>query len=165
MVSNISKNIESLEVYNNYKVFLDSLSTGRASKEEQELMDQKAATKKLEAERRRTKQPKTKPQRGSSREGKNDIEINLPIPPELKDIVEDSDDDFQLGFQNESELQDIFTALEENNLLEIQRMQESEQELEQKKQQRAKTMSEYDKIIKNLLANEENNTARIVLTK
>lgn len=47
--------------------------------------------------------------------------------------MEDLDDDFQLGFQNESELQDIFTALEENNLLEIQRMQESEQELEQKK--------------------------------
>ena len=44
-------------------------------------------------------------------------------------------------------------------------MQESEQELEQKKQQRAKTMSEYDKIIKTLLANEENNTARIRKTQ
>ena len=32
LVSNISKNIESLEVYNNYKVFLDSLSN--TSKEE-----------------------------------------------------------------------------------------------------------------------------------
>lgn len=56
---------------------------------------------------------------------------------------------------------DIFSTLEENNLLEIQRMQESEQELEQKKQQKAKTMSEYDKKIKILLANEATNTARI----
>lgn len=52
MVSNISKNIESLEVYNNYKVFLDSLSTGHASKEEKELMDQKAAIKKAENDRK-----------------------------------------------------------------------------------------------------------------
>jgi hypothetical protein len=51
LVSNISKNIESLEVYNNYKVFLDSLSTGHASKEEKELMDQKAAIKKAEKDR------------------------------------------------------------------------------------------------------------------
>jgi hypothetical protein len=41
-----------LEVYNNYKVFLDSLSTGHASKEEKELMDQKAAIKKAENDRK-----------------------------------------------------------------------------------------------------------------
>lgn len=44
-------------------------------------------------------------------------------------------------------------------------MQESEQELEQKKQQKAKTMSEYDKKIKILLANEATNTARIGRTQ
>ena len=60
--------------------------------------------------------------------------MNLSIPPELKDIVEDSDDDFELRFKNESELMDIFSTLEENNLLEITRMQESEQDLELKKQ-------------------------------
>lgn len=56
---------------------------------------------------------------------------------------------------------DIFSTLEENNLLEIERMQTSEEELEQKKQQKAKTMSEGDKKIKFLLANEATNTARI----
>ena len=54
------------------------------------------------------------------------IEADLNIPPELRDIVEDSDDDFQLRFKDDSELMAIFSALEENNLLEIQRMQESE---------------------------------------
>jgi len=39
LVSNISKNIESLEVYNNFKVFLDQLSSGHCSKEEKEEMD------------------------------------------------------------------------------------------------------------------------------
>ena len=45
-MSNISKNIESLEVYNNYKVFLDQLSTNHASKEEKDKMDQDAELKK-----------------------------------------------------------------------------------------------------------------------
>jgi len=60
---------------------------------------------------------------------------------------------------------DIFSTLEENNLLEIQRMQESEQELEQKKQQKAKTMADYDKKITILLANEASNNARISRTQ
>jgi hypothetical protein len=47
LVSNISKNIESLEVYNNYKVFLDQLSADKASKEENEEMDKLAHTKTL----------------------------------------------------------------------------------------------------------------------
>jgi hypothetical protein len=62
------------------------------------------------------------------------IEADLNIPEGLREIVDDSDDDFVLRFRNDAELMAIFSALEENNLLEIQRMQESEQELEQKKQ-------------------------------
>ena len=57
------------------------------------------------------------------------------IPAELQPIIDDSDDDFPLRFKDHNELIDIFSALEENNLLEIIRMQESEQELESKKQQ------------------------------
>lgn len=49
LVSNISKNIESLEVYNNFKVFLDQLSHGHCSKEEKEEMD-------LQMERKRQRQ-------------------------------------------------------------------------------------------------------------
>ena len=61
------------------------------------------------------------------------IEAELNIPAELKEIVEDSDDDFKLRFGSVSELMAIFSTLEENNLLEIQRMQESEEELALKK--------------------------------
>lgn len=63
-------------------------------------MDQKAAIKKAENDRKQRakeqKLRKTQEKKGASIEApKNpDIEINLPIPPELKDIVEDSDDDF-----------------------------------------------------------------------
>lgn len=76
-------------------------------------------------------------ERGNSRENQNtaaSIEADLNIPPELKEIVDDSDDDFPLRFKDHNELIDIFSTLEENNLLEIQRMQEAEQELEAKRQ-------------------------------
>ena len=72
LVSNISKNIESLEVYNNYKVFLDKLSTDNASKEEKEQMDKIAADKKakqLEKEKEKAKDEasrKKSKNRGSS---------------------------------------------------------------------------------------------------
>jgi hypothetical protein len=49
-VSNISKNIESLEVYNNFKVFLDQLSSGHCSKEEKEEMDRLIEKKKKRQE-------------------------------------------------------------------------------------------------------------------
>ena len=55
-MSNISKNIDSLLIYNNYKNFLDLLSAGHASKEEKELMDQKAANKKADQDKKRTKE-------------------------------------------------------------------------------------------------------------
>ena len=71
------------------------------------------------------------------------IEADPNIPPELREIVDDSDDDFPLRFKDHNELIDIFSTLEENNLLEIQRMQESEQELESKRQQKNKTEADF----------------------
>lgn len=65
---------------------------------------------------------KSKEQRGNSREDKGaaaSIEADLNIPQELKEIVDDSDDDFPLRFKDHNELIDIFSTLEENNLLEI----------------------------------------------
>lgn len=47
------------------------------------------------------------------------IEADLNIPADLKEIVDDSDDDFPLRFKDYNELMDIFSTLEENNLLEI----------------------------------------------
>lgn len=83
------------------------------------------------------KKTKESKERGNSREDKGiaaSIEADLNIPQELRQIVDDPDDDFPLRFKDHNELIDIFSTLEENNLLEIQRMQESEQELEAKRQ-------------------------------
>jgi hypothetical protein len=111
---------------------------------------------------------KTKGERGNSREDKGaaaSIEADLNIPPELREIVDDSDDDFPLKFKDHNELIDIFSTLEENNLLEIQRMQESEQELEMKRQQKNKTEFDFANIIAILEANEATNVARIGRTQ
>jgi hypothetical protein len=58
------------------------------------------------------------------------LDSELNIPSELRDIIEDSDDDLPLKFKDHNELLEIFSTLEENNLLEIQRMQQTEQELD-----------------------------------
>jgi len=45
----------------------------------------------------------------------------LNIPQELKEIIEDSDDDLPLRFKDHNELMDIFSTLEEKNLFLIKR--------------------------------------------
>ena len=50
------------------------------------------------------------------------LEAELNIPTDLKNIIDDSDEEYPLRFKDENELIEIFSALEENNLLEIQRM-------------------------------------------
>ena len=103
--------------------------------------------------------------RAASREGKGsqgfNLEDELNIPEELRDIIEDSDDDFQLRFNDPNELIEIFSTLEENNLLEIQRMQESEQELEVKKQIKKETEANQQARKALLEANKKTNEDRI----
>lgn len=64
-----------------------------------------------------------KDKRGASKDAQKqaqaNLEADLNIPEELRDIVDDSDDDFPLRFKDHNELIDIFSTLEENNLLEI----------------------------------------------
>lgn len=166
LVSQISKNIESLTVYNDFKKFLDSLPSG--SKDEKEEFERMQTIKKERQEKRKKQaelalrnQPPV-PQRGNfmggqpksgaggrSKEGKQgavpNLDTELNIPAELQPIIDDSDDDFPLKFNDHTELIDIFSALEENNLLEIIRMQESEQELESKKLQMKLKEAEFAK--------------------
>lgn len=49
------------------------------------------------------------------------LEADLNIPQELKEIIEDSDDDMPLRFKDHNELMEIFSTLEEQNLFLIQR--------------------------------------------
>lgn len=85
----------------------------------------------------------------------------MSIKADLKNIIDDSDEEYPLRFKDENELIEIFSALEENNLLEIQRMQESEQELELKKFQMKKTEAGFAQKLHILQSNENNNLMRI----
>lgn len=44
------------------------------------------------------------------------MESDLNIPKELKFLVDDSDDDIELGFDSPEQLMDIFSHMEEKNL-------------------------------------------------
>jgi len=146
-------------------VFLDSLPNIHASKEEREEMDrimkQKQERKEqmereksimqsmhssggmkggsmrgsMQQNQRRDKTGESfkKADRASISEA---IDAELSIPPELREIIDDSDDDPPLKFKNHNELMEIFATLEENNLLEIQLMQGYDEELEDLKQQK-----------------------------
>lgn len=46
---------------------------------------------------------------------KND-DNDVQIPPKLKDVIEESDDDYPLTFLEPDELLEIFSTLEEKNL-------------------------------------------------
>ena len=50
------------------------------------------------------------------------LDNELNIQEELRDIIEDNEDDLPLNFKDPSELMEIFQQLEENNLIEIERM-------------------------------------------
>jgi hypothetical protein len=58
---------------------------------------------------------------------------DVQIPLKLKEVIDDSDDDYPLYFKETEELLEMFATLEEKNLFLIQQGQESEQALEQKK--------------------------------
>jgi len=44
------------------------------------------------------------------------LEADLNIPKELKEIIDDSDDDLEIGFESPEQLMEIFSHLEEKNL-------------------------------------------------
>ena len=62
-----------------------------------------------------------------------DDEENLNISPELQVILDSNDYMSGPPFQDPSDLEKIFSDMEEQNLLQIQRMQDAEQQLELKK--------------------------------
>ena len=54
------------------------------------------------------------------------LEQELNIAENLKEIIDDSDDEFPLWFNDHNELMEIFTTFEETNLREIQMSQTTE---------------------------------------
>ena len=55
------------------------------------------------------------------------------IPKDLREVIEDSDDEYALFFEQPDKLLEIFSNLEEQNLFLIQQSQEIEQQYETKK--------------------------------
>jgi hypothetical protein len=55
------------------------------------------------------------------------LEADLNIPAELKEIIDDPDDDLQLKFDDPNDLMEIFTSLEEKNLFLINSCQNLEE--------------------------------------
>lgn len=89
------------------------------------------------------------------------LEAELNIPQELREIIEDSDDELPLRFNDPSDLMEILSVLEEKNLFLIKRCQDSEQQLEEKKQQEKQIKEEFSRQIGILQANEQTNANRI----
>lgn len=65
--------------------------------------------------------------------GAGDNSNDVQIPKDLREVIEDSDNEYDLGFRDPEELMKIFTELEEKNLNLIEDCQEVEQQLEAKK--------------------------------
>ena len=57
----------------------------------------------------------------------SDVKNELNIPNKLREIIDDTHDDYKVPFQKANELMDIFENLEEKNLFLIQQGQENEQ--------------------------------------
>ena len=154
--STASKYIESLEIYNGYKLFLDKLygkflsfddtASSKPQEEIEAMVDEKVQQNR---------------QRARNDDGMQDLHIS----DELREIYEN---DFPIPpppFEDPSELIQIFSDMEEQNLLQIQRMQDAEQQLEFKIAQFNKTQRELNAKIELLKDNEANNSGKIMRVK
>lgn len=92
-------------------------------------------------------------------------EENLNISPELQIILESNEKLPELPFKESDELIEIFSEMQEQNLLQIQRMQDAEQQLELKKAHMNRVTSEMTAKLDALCTNELNNRARIARTE
>lgn len=181
-MSNITKNVESLELYNKFKIFLDDLPSIHVSKEEREERERIQNAKKAKIERdrlakeaRRNNQSGHGNRSGSQGRGQgkgmgksghgfnksqgidrqaisDELDNELNIQSDLRYIIEEDDNDLRLNFNEPNELMQIFQQLGENNLVEIQRMQETETELENMRQLRKQKKIDFDREIAELQA-------------
>lgn len=134
LVSSINKNIEILSINFDYKLFLDQLMP----KEIQEEMERKRQIRRarkdeeLKREQLRSSQGKSATLKGKGNDKKSTQkqdaggEGDVQIPTKLKDVIEESDDEYPLYFDEPDSLLEIFATLEEKNLFLIQQGQDAE---------------------------------------
>lgn len=98
---------------------------------------------------------------------KNDNSNNegdVQIPNKLKEVIEDSDDEYPLFFEDTEDLLEMFSILEEKNLFLIQQGQESEQALEAKKYEYKEIKKKFEDEIGTLSTSKNEIKDRIVRT-
>ena len=93
------------------------------------------------------------------------LEAELNIPKELKYIIDDSDDDIELGFTEPEELMEIFAHMEEKNLFLIIRCQDGEKQFEEMVIKERQQKADFTREVGILRANEEANNERIKKTR
>ena len=86
---------------------------------------------------------------------------DLNISTSIQELIRDKDDKFELRFEKPDDLNKRFSILEEDNLFLILRCQESELQLEDKKQKFYDQKKEFEKALKQLRENEEDVNQRI----
>ena len=144
--SNASKHIEQLELYNEYKVFLDNLYKNKPGADSDDDGDSPQQKAKSPARRQMIR---------------DDEMLDLQIPPSLAAIIEDAGRMSNPPFTEPAELIEIFTTMEEQNLEKIQMMQDSEQQLEMAKANFKKTSDLLDNKVDQLKENERKNEESI----
>ena len=134
LVSQINKNLESLSIYYEYKLFLDQLAP-KEVREEMERRKQELKRRKEEMERREHLNSSSGKNIGGGQGGKHskkeskkaaaaairgpgasDADNDVQIPNKLREVIEESDDDYPIHFDESEELLEMFATLEEQNL-------------------------------------------------
>lgn len=98
----INKNLDSLNEALKYKFFIE-----------------KAGRKGVKKKKGEGEEEEFKDRRSSTRRSKNIAiggEGGIQIPPHIQDIIDDEEDEMDIGFDNPDQLADVFTGLEERNL-------------------------------------------------
>ena len=133
-ISRINKALEQLRIYYDYKLFLDQL----APQEWQDRVEKrKGEVRKLiqakDLKNKVSKDTKGNNQASHAAAANRPEDNDVSIPNDLKELIEDPNDVYDLYFKNPDQLLEIFATLEEKNLFLIQQGQEAEQQLETKK--------------------------------
>ena len=141
MLSNIGKNIETLEEYHNYKKFLDLVASkshhmdGLEDSSDDENRHPNILGKAFSAN---PTNPKLLDITNQPINSKNDNKINKDIYEKLRvnkdiiDLIENDSITYKLKFKSPDDLLKHFALLEEKNLFLIQQTQEAEQAIEDK---------------------------------
>ena len=96
------------------------------------------------------------------------LDNDLNIPQELRDIIEDSEDEetaMPLRFNDPDELSEIFSTLEEQNLFMINICQEYELHIEKQKQQEKEIKHQFSQEVAALTKNKDMNDLKIKKTE